>query len=208
MRLALRVVLIAVVAAPLTAQTATHPAAKPASAAQSAAPGAITDLPLRKVVLYKNGVGYFEHTGQVNGDQRVAIDFTSSQLNDVLQSLTALDSKDGKVSAVSYNSTTPIEQQLESLSLGLKSDADTSTIYETLRGQLVQVTGAPARPSRASWSTLNTHSLTDKNGNTSGDHYYLIVKTDARSTAHRRTDRRAQRAHARSVARKTVCLLS
>ena len=177
MRLALRVVLIAVVAAPLTAQTATHPAAKPASAAQSAAPGAITDLPLRKVVLYKNGVGYFEHTGQVNGDQRVAIDFTSSQLNDVLQSLTALDSKDGKVSAVSYNSTTPIEQQLESLSLGLKSDADTSTIYETLRGQLVQVTGAGA-PFTGKLVNVETHSLTDKNGNTSGDHYYLIVKTD------------------------------
>ena len=118
MRRLLCAVVSALVALPLAAQTATHPGAKPIPAAQSAAPGAITDLPLRKVVLYKNGVGYFEHAGPVNGDQRVAIDFTSSQLNDVLQSLTALDSKDGKVSAVSYNSTTPIEQQLESLAAG------------------------------------------------------------------------------------------
>ena len=42
--------------------------------------GAVSDLPVRKVVLYKNGVGYFEHAGTVTGDQRVAIDFTSSQL--------------------------------------------------------------------------------------------------------------------------------
>ena len=77
----------------------------------------------------------------------------------------------------SYNSTTPIEQQLESLSLGLKSDADTSTIYETLRGQLVQVTGAAA-PFTGKLVNVETRSLTDKNGNTSGDHYYLIVKTD------------------------------
>ncbi len=72
MRRMLPAVLIAVVAIPLAAQTPTHPAAKPAPPAQSAASGAITDLPVRKVVLYKNGVGYFEHAGPVSGDQRMA----------------------------------------------------------------------------------------------------------------------------------------
>jgi hypothetical protein len=41
-------------------------------------------LPVRRVVLYKNGVGYFEHLGHVRGSQGVHIDFTSAQLNDVL----------------------------------------------------------------------------------------------------------------------------
>jgi hypothetical protein len=176
MRRVLFAVLIAVVGLPLAAQTPTHPAAKAAPAAASAAPGAITDLPVRKVVLYKNGVGYFEHAGPVNGDQRVAIDFTSSQLNDVLQSLTALDSKGGKVSTVSYNSTTPIEQRLESLALGLKEDADTPDIYETLRGQRVQVTGSGAALS-GRLVNVEDRPETDKNGNTS-DHYYLIVESD------------------------------
>jgi hypothetical protein len=45
-------------------------------------------LPVRRVVLYKNGVGYFEHLGRVRGSQDVHIDFTSAQLNDVLKSLT------------------------------------------------------------------------------------------------------------------------
>jgi len=173
----LRAVLIAFVAVPLVAQTPNHPAVKPASTATSATPGVANDLPVRKVVLYKNGVGYFEHAGQVNGDQSVAIDFTSSQLNDVLQSLTALDSGGGKVSAVSYNSTTPVEQQLESLALGLKDDADTSTIYTALRGQRVEVAGAGA-PFTGRLVNIESHSVTDKNGNTSEDHYYLIVKTD------------------------------
>jgi hypothetical protein len=47
-----------------------------------------TRLPVRRVVLFKNGVGYFEHLGSVNGSQNVSIDFTTSQLNDVLKSLT------------------------------------------------------------------------------------------------------------------------
>ena len=38
-------------------------------------------LPVRRVVLYKNGVGFFEHSGRVTGDQSVTIDFTTGQLN-------------------------------------------------------------------------------------------------------------------------------
>jgi uncharacterized protein DUF4139 len=150
---------------------------KSAPATEGASAATVNDLPVRKVVLYKNGVGYFEHTGQVNGDQSVAIDFTSSQLNDVLQSLTALDSNGGKVSTVSYNSTTPVKQQLESLALGLKDDADTPTIYRALRGQRVQVAGAGAQFT-GRLVNIESHSVTDKSGSTSEDRYYLIVKTD------------------------------
>ena len=46
-------------------------------------------LPVRRVVLYKSGVGYFEHLGRIRGDQTVTIDFTSGQLDDALKSLTA-----------------------------------------------------------------------------------------------------------------------
>src|SRR6476646_5157671 len=64
-------------------------------------------LPLRRVVLYKSGVGYFEHAGTVNGNENVEIDLTSSQLDDVLKSLTALDMNGGRISGASYNSQDP-----------------------------------------------------------------------------------------------------
>ncbi|HEY6253564.1 MAG TPA: hypothetical protein VI685_26700, partial [Candidatus Angelobacter sp.] len=76
-------------------------------------------LPVRRVVLYKNGVGYFEHTGHIRGDQEIKIDFTSSQLNDVLKSLTVLDLNGGKITGVGYNSVAPIDEQLKSLRLPL-----------------------------------------------------------------------------------------
>jgi hypothetical protein len=41
-------------------------------------------LPVKRVVLYKNGIGYFEHQARVHGTQDLAIDFTTGQLNDVL----------------------------------------------------------------------------------------------------------------------------
>ena len=93
--------------------------------AQAPAPGAVrqtaaTDrLPVRRVVLYKSGVGYFEHLGKVRGNQQVTIAFTSGQLDDVLKSLTTLDLSGGRVSGVSYNSDASLDRRLSALRLPL-----------------------------------------------------------------------------------------
>jgi hypothetical protein len=96
-------------------------------------------LPVRRVVLYKNGVGYFEHTGHVQGTQELKIDFTSSQLNDVLKSLTVLDLNGGKISGVGYNSVAPIAEQLRSLRLPLQESTTLAEFLSALRGTRIQV---------------------------------------------------------------------
>jgi hypothetical protein len=169
----------------LAGQPATDPAARskpapPPPAATTPPLGRTSplDLPVRKVVLYKNGVGYFEHAGSLNGNQRVAIDFTSQQLNDVLQSLTVLDEGGGRIAGVNYNSTTPIGQQLDTLALGLKDYPATIAVYHALRGQRVEVTGAGAAIA-GRLVNVEFRKETDKNGVTSEDHYFLIVATDS-----------------------------
>jgi hypothetical protein len=81
--------------------------------------GEATRLPVRRVVLFKNGVGYFEHLGPVSGSQNVSIDFTTSQLNDVLKSLTVIDLGKGRIAGVNYTSVEPLDRQLGSLRMGL-----------------------------------------------------------------------------------------
>jgi hypothetical protein len=125
-------------ATPTTKAATQPPAAKAPEVAAT-----IHQLPVRQVVLYKNGIGYFEHLGSVTGNQRVAIDFTSSQLNDVLQSLTILDDNGGRIGGVNYNSTTPLAEQLKSLSLAMSDDPTSTELFQALRGQRVEVTGAP-----------------------------------------------------------------
>ena len=166
-------------AAILTSNIPAEPPAKaPPKSSIAELSTTIHQLPIRQVVLYKNGIGYFEHLGSVSNNQRVAIDFTSAQLNDVLQSLTALDSKDGRVSAVSYNSALPIEQQLKTLALGLQDFPPTVAIYHALRGQRVEVTGSGA-PLIGRLVNVEFRHETDKNGVASDDHYFLVVATDA-----------------------------
>jgi hypothetical protein len=99
----------------------------------------VEKLPVRRVVLYKNGVGYFEHTGRVHGSQELKIDFTSAQLNDVLKSLTVLDLNGGKISGVGYNSVAPIAEQLKSLRLPLGESTTLAGFLNALRGTRVDV---------------------------------------------------------------------
>ena len=101
-------------------------------------------LPVRRVVLYKNGVGYFEHTGRVHGSQDLRIDFTSSQLNDVLKSLTVLDLNGGRISGVGYNSVAPIAEQLKALRLPLEESTTLADFLSSLRGARVEVRNGAA----------------------------------------------------------------
>jgi hypothetical protein len=117
---------------------------KPTAKTDSRAESRSNELPITRVALYKNGVGFFEHVGHVTGDQSVTIDFTSTQLNDVLQSLTAIDLNGGRISGAGYNSTTPLDQQLKSLPLALNGDPSDVDFYNAIRGARVSVTGAGA----------------------------------------------------------------
>jgi hypothetical protein len=96
-------------------------------------------LPVKRVVLYKNGMGYFEHTAQVRGTQDLSIDFTTSQLNDVLKSLTAVDLGEGRVSSVRYNSIAPLDERLKSLRLPFGEQVTQAEYLSALRGARVEI---------------------------------------------------------------------
>ncbi len=171
----LAVSIAAVMAEPPVASTAKSKTAAPAAVA--ATPPVIKDLPVRKVVLYKNGVGYFEHAGSVTGNQRVAVDFTSAQLNDVLQSLTVLDEGGGRIGGVNYNSTTPLAEQLKSLTLGMGDDPTSTELFQALRGQKVEVTGGPGGPIAGRLVSIETHTEKGDKDDTTIDKYFLTLVT-------------------------------
>ncbi len=115
-------------------QFSLSPSSTPASSADPAA-----RLPVTRVILYKNGVGYFEHAGQVRGSQDVNVDFTTAQLNDVLKSLTVLDLGKGRITGVSYNSAAPLERRLGSLRLPVGENPTTAQFLDALRGARMEV---------------------------------------------------------------------
>jgi hypothetical protein len=117
---------------PPAAQAPTQPAPPRPAAAEAR-------LPVRRVVLYKSGVGYFEHLGKVRGNQTVTIDFTSGQLDDVLKSLTTLDLDGGRVLGVSYNSEASLDRRLSALRLPVGQQTSRAAFLSALRGAKLEV---------------------------------------------------------------------
>jgi hypothetical protein len=113
-----------------------------AAVAGTAAWAQSDQLPIKRVLLFKNGVGFFEHLGTVRGNEPVSVGFTSGQLNDVLKSLTVLDLNGGRITGVSYGSAAPIERQMEQLRFPGGDKATLADFLGALRGTKVEVRNA------------------------------------------------------------------
>lgn len=67
------------------------------------------NLPVKRMVLYKHGVGFFERLGALGPESSVTLTFKKEEMNDILKSLAAFPQGDGQVVNVSYE--TPEEKQ-------------------------------------------------------------------------------------------------
>jgi hypothetical protein len=151
-------------------QTAPAAAEIPSDDAEPAA-----KLPVRRVVLYKNGVGYFEHLGRVRGSQEVHIDFTSAQLNDVLKSLTALDLAGGRIIGVDYNSEAPLARRLSTLHLALGENPSVSEFLGALRGARLEVRAGVSPSLTGKLISVERKTRTGSSGTVETDEISLIT---------------------------------
>jgi len=94
-------------------------------------------LPIKRVVLFKHGVGYFQRSGEVEGDQLIELGFKASQMNDVLKSLTTLDYGGGNFAALSYDSEEPLERRLAELNMDIPEKGAISAFLDRLKGARV-----------------------------------------------------------------------
>lgn len=134
------------------------------------------NLPIKRVVLYKNGVGYFEHLGRVRDNQEVTVSFTSSQLNDVLKSLTVLDLNGGRITGVAYGSAAPLERQLGDLRIPTDDKTTLVEFLGALRGARLEVrNGSTVITGRL----LSVERKTRISGGTTLEIDYLSLMTDS-----------------------------
>lgn len=96
-------------------------------------------LPLKKVVLFKHGVGYFEREGNVNGDASIDLYFRALEMNDVLKSLTVLDLQRGVVTSISYESTLPVQEQLKDIAIDIPKENALSGLLAQLQGAHINI---------------------------------------------------------------------
>lgn len=99
------------------------------------------ELAVTKVVLYQNGVGYFERRGKIIGDH-IELRVRPDQINDVLKSLTVLDLAGGMPSSVSLPVERSGDRQAAELPPQVRNAAGMQGLLAVLRGAEVEVDGA------------------------------------------------------------------
>lgn len=80
----------------------------------------MANLPVREMILYKHGVGFFIRQGEVEGDQ-IQLTFRSDEINDVLKSLAVFDQSGGQVLGIHYQTPMDRAARLASSSIRLSN---------------------------------------------------------------------------------------
>src|SRR5262245_13769815 len=142
-------------------------------------------LPLRRVILYSNGVAYFERRGKVTGRADINLSFKQSQVDDVLKSLVVLDLGRGRVGAVSYNSSAPPSARLSEIpfSIDASTNGDAAGglagVLGQLQGARVAVGAVANRSVTGAVLTLGERQLPTEKDKPPVKTHTLVITTDS-----------------------------
>jgi len=98
-----------------------------------------TDVPLKRVVLFTAGVGFFERQADVTGPSAAEIHFRTQDVNDLLKSMVIVDPAKGSVATVTYGSKDPLAKTLQSFSIDLTKPPTLANLLGQVRGERVAV---------------------------------------------------------------------
>ncbi len=106
-----------------------------------AAAGAVAaaDLPVREVVLYKNGIGYFRRAGELRAGESARLEFKASEMDDVLKSLTVIEEGGGRIGALRYDSSDLLSRKMAEFPFRILDRQPLSALLDQLKGARVEL---------------------------------------------------------------------
>jgi hypothetical protein len=97
------------------------------------------DIPVRQIVLYKSGVGYFERSGDLKAGESARLDFKATDMNDVLKSLTVEDKSGAKITGLRYDSSEPLADKLADFPFHVDGQQSLSGFLDQVKGARVEM---------------------------------------------------------------------
>lgn len=131
---------------PATVQAWQEAVSEGADAVPEAAAATPSKLPLKKIVLFNSGVGFFQHDGQITGAATVELKFNVDDVNDLLKSMVVQDLGGGQVSTVTYGSKDPITKTLQTFAIDLTEKPTIAQLLVQVRGERVELVPQVGQP--------------------------------------------------------------
>lgn len=131
------------------------------------------DLPLRRLALFSSGVGFFQHTGTINGSTELSLPFNVNAVNDALKSLVINDPDSSP--SVSYPSEHTLSRTLKSLTIDLPGNSGIAELLDSLRGEEIEV--SVPNPIRGRIILVEYHAESNRGQETREADSYLSLYT-------------------------------
>ena len=103
------------------------------------APACAADLPIHDVVLFKNGIGYFERAGELKPGDSARLEFKAGDMNDVLKSLTVTDRSGAKIGAVRYDASESLDKRLEDFPFDIGHNSSLAVFLDQMKGSRLEL---------------------------------------------------------------------
>ena len=138
-------------------------------------------LPLRQVVLYSSGVGYFQRSGTVTGAANVDLSFPTEKINDILKSLVLIDPQGG-ARTVAYPTQASIARRLRKPGQALNAGISLGSLLSQFQGAQVRLTQAGGQPVEGRIVSVHVKSVPVKDAGTGqADYLNLLTASGLRS---------------------------
>ncbi len=99
----------------------------------------MSELPVREIVLYKHGVGFFVREGALSAAE-LTLPFRQDEINDVLKSLSVFDRAGGQVLGIHYPTPMDRDSRLSNSVIRLSHETSLHDLFRDLRGRQVSLT--------------------------------------------------------------------
>src|SRR4051812_23772427 len=97
------------------------------------------ELPIKHVILYKHGIGFFEREGTVAPGEEARLDFKTSDMNDILKSLIMNDLSGNRVLGIRYDSNETLQQRLNAFPFTIGNEQPISAFLDGLKGAKIEL---------------------------------------------------------------------
>ncbi len=99
----------------------------------------LQELPVKKVVIYKNGISYVERETTLNGSGQVSLKFKARQMRDVLKTLFAVPLQEGFIQNIDYQTEDPISKKLEDIYISLPNINTLSELLKSFQSIKIKI---------------------------------------------------------------------
>jgi len=135
----------------------------------------MSQLPVRRMVLYKHGVAFFTRGGELEGDT-LSLTFRKDEINDVLKSLAVLDQDGGQVRGIHYETPMDRAARFAGSSIHLGEQTSLVDLLRDLRGRRVTLRlSTDNSPGVASGRLIGLNT-----GSSDAHHTVTVLTTDGR----------------------------